>query len=229
MSVPITNAYVAPGAKYNDSKVVSWLRSPLHTEQTFQKYHGETIPDNYVEGFQRNLHKISVEIYKSSLFVDGKRRFTMSTAIFRIMLFIQIPEKIIMIKQIIIRPCAAKYGFFRIILYHIAKLCILYSCDLWVESPFDDTSKIMDRSFGEDVINDSRIDPFSQCDDDYKIIENDKLKSGNLAFRLGLVKEVGIEREGDLIIQSKDTMGMDPHIECVKGKFPSAHYLNYGF
>ena len=229
--IPKTKAYVDPTAFYHDSDVIAWLGSPQKTEMTFQKYHGVHIGVDYIETFERNLRKLHREIIDSNLPKDNQRKFMMSTAIFRILMFVDISNAKIMIKEIILRPCAAKHGFFKIILQHIARCCKLYQCDLYIENPLEVTSKLLDKYFRNVLQKKEMIDPCigpNQEPQDYQFIEYKVLRKINFALRLGLIKEEGVRNRTDLIFLGEDPNTHEPYTTCVFGKFPLARALNYG-
>jgi hypothetical protein len=220
--IPFTNAYVDPKALYSDEKVVKWLKTPQHTEGRFAKCFGPNIPSNYLDLFEEDMSSLYDKIDTVEQLI-----FTIDTHIFHIHMYIDKRKKTIMLKEIYIRPCAEKYGFFRIIMYQLARCCNRFVCDLYIETPYAATTAIMNELFEGIIETQKMYIPHCGMGKDlgetrYIILRHEKLKDINLEYTFKLYSP---HTTNIKIIPPFDNIAV---IFVNKEKFPSSTIMNYG-
>jgi hypothetical protein len=250
--IPITKAYVNPSAVYESEKVTNWLVSPQVVEQIFAEKHGESIPMHYIELFENDMKQLSDHIrdYRPGV-------FSIFTEILSMSMYVDKPKRIIMLKAIFLRPCAEKYGFFRIILYQISRCCILNQCDFYVETPFESTRRIMQKAFGLRVEDTQQFIPHMGIEHDkkndllspakyntkyveyggrrfktmnYMVVRYDTLLrfKSELATMFGLVNSSDSRKNIIVPLSQREEDQWGPLISCNRDMFPPAYRMNHG-
>lgn len=219
--IPFTKAYVEDGARYEDSDVKWWLGTPKQVElNRFEYHHGSMIPDDYLTVFKNDLRRLTEMMMNED---NTNKIIHIKSMLFQIKFCVDTQRDLVILKEIVIRPCAEKRGFFRIILYQFIRVCLRLACDFYVESPYAATKSVLSRAFGPvlerftKVINHGGI--IDEMENYIKIDCND-LVVMDLGERLNLVTE---EKSNDLL-----EFRPFPEIHCIPTKFPSANIMNFG-
>ena len=195
-----------------------WLVSPSQVEESrFKFYHGPQIPNDYLNLFQNDMTRLW-----QLMSANDKKVIKFSAMLFHLVILIDRSRCMVMLKQIVIRPCAERRGFFRIILYQIIRACLALFCDLYVESPFAATTAVLTKAFGDLLESFDEVIPHTGTDDveHYIRIHFSKLNQVDLGARLNLLTP---NADTDLIEYRNF-----PEIHCLAHRFPTALFMNYG-
>jgi hypothetical protein len=160
---PSTGAYLVPEMRHTfrnqDSHRV--MGTPAVLESQFALYVGANIPDNYlwrVEGFFRHLHKAGEAILSLSDKLRDARcvyKLTVYTPVFVAGVHIETSStpklRSVTLTYIAIRQCAEGFGFCRLLLYELARICVRFQANLKVKEALEGTRAILQRSFAGKV------------------------------------------------------------------------------
>ena len=217
-----------PYVQYADEWVRDWIGSPKAVEKKFVRKHGHWIAHNYLEKFRADLNKLhdAIVITKQPRFRDESRVFEYTGMIFIVKMFIDLQGNKLILKEIIIRPCAEGNKFFLIILYHLIRCCHMYHLDFLVESPLDATIGILNKYFKDEIVITEEVIPQSFLLDDireYMVLKYDTMR-GLLDPVNSLGIKLGLTGNPDSKLLDYDDPGYErthgPQIICNPSQFP---------
>lgn len=245
--IPFTRAYVEPGSVYDDPDVINWIKSPQFLEKRFQNWHGKggLINDSYVEDFQEDMEELLRQMDATNrprglhsivqgLEYQDENTFTFVTQIFYVKILTNLPEHKVILKEIYLRPCAEKRGFFRMILFQLARYCAHNHCDMFVESPFQRTSSVLQKAFNPYLYT---VDGLDEEDPEYYMVKREDCTRLDLGRCFGLTPSDPPKPNHDLLLSDSfntvkyDQFNMVPPLKLNKSNtkaFPPASFLNYG-
>ena len=138
-----------------------WMGSPEEREADFASRRGRDIADGYVRRFERFLYRIHLTclvhfmdtneaLGGGALQPDETEWMAYSDVIYVCIGAVsagqqQAPRRI-ELRAILTRPCAEAYGFFRLVLYELARTCVHFGAALDVVAPTPATVRILQRS-----------------------------------------------------------------------------------
>ena len=135
------SARVPASVKYSD-EVVAWNGTPAEVEDVFRKSVGHFVKDDYLNFFETHLRRLHAEAKNT-----GLSNLISSVAYTQVYFYPHMRR--IVYATTFVRPCAEGLGFFRLMLCQLARVAYFYGFDLHVDSPFERTQSILERSFGQ--------------------------------------------------------------------------------
>ena len=106
-------------------------------EQWFSKHYDNLILDDYVivfQNFLERIHQTIVHIIDSEVSLERRREIELSCPLARIVIRMN-TENSVMLQSIQVRPCAAKIGIGKIILWQLIKTCQSINMNLIIYRP----------------------------------------------------------------------------------------------
>jgi hypothetical protein len=225
LGIPKTAAFVPWGAKYRDSNVQRWLGRPRNVERRFARRHGKFIPENYLALFQDDLVRIHQEIIHVP---GGHGLLEFRAMLFYLKVFFNIGNlSVLMLKEVYFRPCAEGYKLFKILLFQLARICVAYRCDLYVENPLAVTEAVLEKAFSgaameRPVERFPHLGPVNEGRADYMIVRYRNLRRLDLARCFDMMEV--------LLLPSfaQAEPWIIPPIVCNASRFPPCDVLNFG-
>ena len=178
-----TAAYVSPQFQvgYTEPHVAGWLRSYAVTEQRFSEKRSARIPEDYLSRFECFLEKshkacdlcftdaVEEQRYENDT-QNTQRAFDADTqlewAAYCDVMYLQIEclpfrgallPRELKVHQVFARPCAERFGFFRLVLNELARNCVYYGAILTFQDVAVRTQEITYRAWGGEPPRDSFV------------------------------------------------------------------------
>ena len=207
-----TAAFVNPSRKYKGKQTQNFAMDPEQTEYLFKKNRSQDIPSDYIDVFEEHMclvHEHACEGLDTDIYSD---------VLYTHVLVSNHARRIILL-SIKTRPCAEKFGFYRLFLLQLCRTACLLHFSLHIFSPTEECQEVLQRSFGKREM----LYVEFECDS-----RQDEYEAGVKYPRYVLSEEDMKTADMKLNVAQEKTVSFSPQMKLVRRLFPQAFEMNTG-